>query len=73
MSRPPIPTAAEDPALYANRHGQIISASVALLILPTILVALRVVSRCMSRAGFWVCSRPAALVVQRLKIVRVSN
>lgn len=61
MSRPPIPTPAEDPALYANRHGQVIGASVALLVLPTVFVALRVVSRCMSRAGFWVCSYPAVL------------
>ncbi|KAM0796846.1 hypothetical protein BDR22DRAFT_498471 [Usnea florida] len=37
----------------ANRHGQIISASVTLLVLPTVFVALRVMSRCISGAGFW--------------------
>lgn len=48
-----IPTPAEDPALYTNRDGQVISASVTLLVLPTVFVALRVVSRCISGAGFW--------------------
>ncbi|KAF6225969.1 hypothetical protein HO173_012636 [Letharia columbiana] len=53
MSSPTIPTAAEDPSLYANRDGQVISASVTLLVLPTVFVALRVMSRYMSGAGFW--------------------
>ena len=50
-----IPTPAEDPALYGNRNSQVISASATLLVLPTIFVALRVVSRFISGAGFWVC------------------
>ncbi|CAF9938329.1 hypothetical protein IMSHALPRED_000764 [Imshaugia aleurites] len=53
MASSMIPTPAEDPTLYVGRKGQIISASVTLLVLPTVFVALRVVSRTMSGAGFW--------------------
>lgn len=50
-----IPTAAENPALWANRDGQIIRASVVLVLLPTVFVALRLCSRWKAGAGFWVC------------------
>lgn len=49
-----IPTPAEDPALWANRDGQIIRASVVLVLLPTVFVALRLCSRWKAGAGFWV-------------------
>ena len=39
----------------SNRDGEIIAASVTLLILPTVFVALRMVSRRLARASFWVC------------------
>ena len=52
MSSPQSRTGAKD----SNRNEEIISASVTLLILPTIFVALRVVSRRLARASFWVCS-----------------
>ncbi|KAI4139555.1 MAG: hypothetical protein L6R39_006225 [Caloplaca ligustica] len=40
--------------LYANRSAHVIAAAVVLLILPTLAVALRLLSRRMSRAGFWI-------------------
>ena len=40
--------------LVQSRAGEVIGASVPLLILPTVAVALRLLSRWMSRAGFWV-------------------
>ena len=40
--------------LAQDRRGEVIGASVPLLILPTLAVALRLLSRWMSRAGFWV-------------------
>ena len=40
--------------LAQDRRGEVIGASVALLILPTLAVALRLLSRWMSRASFWV-------------------
>ena len=52
MSSPQPQSGAKD----LNRNGEIISASLTLLILPTVFVALRVVSRCLARASFWVCS-----------------
>ena len=54
MSAPRIPTPAEDPALYANNDTLVINASVALLVLPTVFVALRLISRWKAGAGFWV-------------------
>ena len=54
MSSLAIPTPAEDPALYANSNGEIWGASMALLVLPTVFVGLRLVSRYMAGAGFWV-------------------
>ena len=63
MSRPQPRTAAKD----INRNGEIISASVTLLILPTVFVALRVVSRRLARASFWVCSLLNRLCRFRMK------
>ena len=40
--------------LAQDRRGEVIGASVTLLILPTVAVALRLLSRWVSRAGFWV-------------------
>ena len=40
--------------LHANQGPRLIGTSVILLILPTIFVALRLVSRKLSKAGFWV-------------------
>ncbi|KAL9068514.1 MAG: hypothetical protein Q9161_006163 [Pseudevernia consocians] len=42
-----------DPALYENRNGDILGASLTLLLLPTVTVTLRLLSRWISRAGFW--------------------
>lgn len=47
------PNPKTDPALYENRNGDILGASIILLILPTLAVTLRLLSRWMSRAGFW--------------------
>ncbi len=41
-------------SLEADCNGQILSASVTLLALPTVFVALRLVSRLISGAGLWV-------------------
>ena len=65
MSRPQISSTGENPANFATKNGQIISASVTLLVLPTLFVALRVVSRYMSEAGFWVCSCLLAMLTLR--------
>ena len=51
---PSIPTPAENPELYSNRNGEVLGASVTLLALPTIFVALRLLSRYMAGAGLWV-------------------
>lgn len=40
--------------LYANQQGRIIAASAALIVLTTAFVSLRLLSRRLSRAGFWV-------------------
>lgn len=48
------PNPKTDPALYENSNGGILGASITLLILPTLAVTLRLLSRWMSRAGFWV-------------------
>ncbi|KAL8784736.1 MAG: hypothetical protein Q9195_008918 [Heterodermia aff. obscurata] len=53
MSTSPIPSPAEDPALWANNNSEVMSASVTLLALPTVFVALRLLSRYMSGAGLW--------------------
>lgn len=56
-----LPAASSPADLSQNRRGEVIGASVPLLILPTLAVALRFLSRWSSRAGFWVryliCSR----------------
>lgn len=48
----PLPTAAY---LNADRGSHVVAASIVLLILPTIVVGLRMTSRWLSKAGFWVC------------------
>ena len=53
------PNPKTDPALYENRNGYILGASITLLLLPTLAVTLRLLSRRMYRAGFWV-SAPSA-------------
>ena len=68
MSNTTIPTPAEDPALWANSNGQILGASMALLVLPTVFVALRLVSRYMAGAGFWVSYGDVALRRSRYAI-----
>ena len=60
MSHHRLPTPAEDPTLWANSNGQVLSASVVLLVLPTVFVALRLISRWVAGAGLWVCRRPIA-------------
>ena len=40
--------------INADRGPNVIAASIVLLILPTVAVGLRLCSRWMSRAGFWV-------------------
>ena len=42
-----------NPALYDDRSGQVVGASIVLIILPTLVVFLRLLSRWMSGAGFW--------------------
>ena len=54
------PNPKSDPTLYENRNGEILGASIALFILPTLAVTLRLLSRWMSRAGFWVRAQSAA-------------
>lgn len=55
-----VPNLETDPALYENRNGDILGASITLLVLPTVAVTLRLLSRWMSRAGFWVRNLCAA-------------
>ena len=52
MSWPQVPLSPSE--LAQDRRGEVIGASVTLLILPTLAVALRLLSRWMSRARFWV-------------------
>lgn len=59
-----------DPALFANRDGEILGASLALLILPTVAVALRVLSRWMSGAGFWVRAEHASPLESSKELMR---
>lgn len=40
--------------LYANQKGRIIAASAALIVLTTVFVLLRLLSRRLSRVGLWV-------------------
>lgn len=42
--------------LDANQQGRLVSSMTALIILPTIFVILRLISRKVSRAGYWVRS-----------------
>lgn len=51
MSSPLVPLPPSE--LLQSRAGEVIGASVPLLILPTVAVTLRLLSRWMSRAGFW--------------------
>ncbi|KAG6999534.1 hypothetical protein G7Y79_00034g069570 [Physcia stellaris] len=53
MSHQRLPTPEEDPTLWANSNGQVLSASVVLLVLPTVFVALRLISRWVAGAGLW--------------------
>lgn len=55
-----VPNPNSDPTLYENRNGEILGASITLLILPTLAVTLRLLSRWMSRAGYWVRAQSAA-------------
>lgn len=43
-----------DPALFDDRSHHVIGASITLIIIPTIFVVLRLLSRWIARAGFWV-------------------
>jgi hypothetical protein len=45
----------EEPGLdlYANQSPRIVAASIALLAIPTVIVALRFVARMLSKAGLW--------------------
>ena len=47
-------TEAADPALYANRYHELIAGATALLVLPTLAVILRLLSRWISGSGLWV-------------------
>ena len=42
--------------LNANQQGRLVSSMIALIILPTAFVILRLISRRVSRAGYWVRS-----------------
>ena len=42
-----------NPSLYDDRSNQVVGASIALIILPTFVVFLRLLSRWISHAGFW--------------------
>lgn len=64
MSSHRVPTPAEDPTLWANSDAQVVNPSVALLLLPTAFVALRLISRWMAGAGLWVCFKFVALSTQ---------
>ena len=48
---PPIPLGTD---LQADKGPRIISANIALIVLPTIFVILRFISRHIARAGYWV-------------------
>ena len=50
-----------DPAMSASRQSSIVGASVTLLVLSTVVVSLRLVSRWISRAGFWVGQKEMSL------------
>ena len=49
--------------LEANQQGRLVSSMIALIILPTIFVILRLISRKVSQAGYWVRSPVANLSV----------
>lgn len=57
-----------DPALFANHNREILEASVILLVLPTFVVALRLLSRWMSGAGLWVGAERASPYHARMNI-----
>ena len=42
--------------LNANQQGRLVSSMIALIVLPTTFVILRLISRRVSRAGYWVRS-----------------
>ena len=49
--------------LEANQQGRLVASMIALIILPTIFVILRLISRKKSQAGYWVRSLVASLSV----------
>lgn len=49
-----LPSEAADPALYANRYHELIAGATTLLVLPTLAVILRLLSRWISGSGLWV-------------------
>ncbi|CAF9907800.1 hypothetical protein IMSHALPRED_006500 [Imshaugia aleurites] len=53
MNSTTVPSAAQDPALYANHNQQMIAGAVALIVLPSVAVILRLLSRWLSGAGLW--------------------
>lgn len=57
---------ATEPGLLNNRSGQVVGASVALIVLPTVTVALRLLSRWISRAGYWVSNSLRMKVVKKV-------
>ena len=50
--------------LDANQQGRLVSSMIALIILPTIFVIFRLISRKVSRAGYWVRSPVANLSIR---------
>ena len=66
------PNPKTDPALYENRNGEILGASITLLLLPTLAVTLRLLSRWMSRAGYWVRA-PSAITWDKTKESDIFN
>lgn len=54
MNSSALPSAAADPALYDNRYHTLMAGATALLVLPTLAVILRLLSRWIAGAGLWV-------------------
>ncbi|KAF6231454.1 hypothetical protein HO173_010415 [Letharia columbiana] len=53
MNSSTLPSAAADPALYANRYHTLMAGVTVLLVLPTLAVILRLLSRWIAGAGLW--------------------